>query len=182
MLLKSNTEGTSDTLLQPAPQSADKTKFTFKDKHPLFYIGAATQITLCTILLIFFALRLTSQPGYISNHPDYWWLTLVTCVSLILSIVCTALLPLNKKIVFYGICCLDIIEAILISSICSAIGRVNYAWQTAPYQLLNTVGDIINYHTLITAVSIVAVIALHCYAMFRILNLKYNGTSRIKNS
>lgn len=174
-LLKSGTEVTSYLLPDATSNNSEKTKITCKHKHPLFYIGAVTQIILFAILLIFFTLLLTSQTGYIYKY--HRWLDFITCALMGLSIIFTTLLPLNKKSIFYGICGLDIIEAICICNICSAVGQYDYVWQTPSYKLLNIVGDFINQHTVIASLFVLAVIVIHCYAMFRILKIKHNGIS-----
>ena len=45
------------------------------------------------------------------------------------------------------------------------------------YQLLDKIGDTINYYPILAIASIAALIAIHCYAIYQILKLKHNGVS-----
>lgn len=161
------------------PQEYETTKLTFKDKHPLFYAGTATQIALLLTIFYFFCHLLKPGWGYIGKHIGniYWWTNVILCISLILSTASTLLLPLKRKKIFYGICGLDIVQGISTCIICSKIGSINFDYQTKTYQSLDKIGDLINHHPFLIFVFIAAIISIHCYTMYRILRLKHNGTS-----
>ena len=173
-LLKSKTGVTPSASPAETKQTHKSLRGIFTDKQPMLYSGMILQIAMLLTVLIFFCQLLKPDWGYIGKHPGsvYWWTCIILCASLILSIIGTALLPLKSKNIFYGLCGLDVIQSICICAICTRVGRINYEYKTETYKLLDTIGDIINYHTILSVALIVLLITLHCFVMSRAINIK----------
>jgi hypothetical protein len=178
-LLKSKPRISTRQLPKDNKRKSAILQLNFKKMHQWVYAGAAMQIALLLTALIFFCQLLKPGWGYIGKHPGsvYWWATILLCTSLIASIAGTVMLSQKRKKIFYGICGLDVLEAIFICAISTKVGAINYPYQTAKYQLLDKIGDTINYYPILAIASIAALIAIHCYAIYQILKLKHNGVS-----
>ena len=173
-ILKSKTGFTTSVTSPETKQTHKSLRSIFTDKRPMLYSGMTLQIAMLLTVLIFFCQLLKPGWGYIGKHPGsvYWWTCIILCASLILSIIGTGLLPLKRKNIFYGLCGLDVIQSVCIYAICSRVGSINYEYTTKTYKLLDTIGDFINYQTILSVALIALLIALHCFVMSKAINIK----------
>lgn len=149
-----------------------------KERHPLLLAGVGVQVVLYTALLFFFGQLFFF--GYIQqgSHGIGWWTNVLLSVSFIASIFSTLMLLFKrKKLFYYALCGLDVVQALSISCIGSVVAMRGSSYVTNTYSAISSFGHLLLANRLWMSLLIILMIAIHSYVMYTILKLKHNGVS-----